>query len=175
MAVGVFLRGVNVGRHRRFRPSVLAAELAHHRLVNIGAAGTFVAHGDVDPELLREDILHSLPFRVDLMIRPAEEILGLIREEPFGHDRPTEDRKRFVSILGNLPQTLPPLPIDRPLGPEWEVRVLRVVGPYAFSLWRRRGRGVVYPNEVVEENLGVTATTRGWTTIVRVCSSLETE
>ena len=42
MALVVFLRGVNVGGHRRFRPSALAAELKHLGAVNIGAAGTFV-------------------------------------------------------------------------------------------------------------------------------------
>jgi len=40
MASVVFLRGVNVGGHKTFRPSVLAKELTHLGLVNIGAAGT---------------------------------------------------------------------------------------------------------------------------------------
>src|SRR6185295_12228721 len=42
MAVVVFLRGVNVGGHRRLRPSVLAKELERLDVVSIGAAGTFV-------------------------------------------------------------------------------------------------------------------------------------
>jgi len=41
VALVVFLRGVNVGGHRTFRPSVLARELEHLDAVNIGAAGTF--------------------------------------------------------------------------------------------------------------------------------------
>ncbi|HEU4387048.1 MAG TPA: hypothetical protein VFV34_04580, partial [Blastocatellia bacterium] len=36
------LRGVNVGRHRTFRPTTLAKQLKHLDAVNIDAAGTFV-------------------------------------------------------------------------------------------------------------------------------------
>ena len=41
-ALVVFLRGVNVGGHRTFRPSVVAKELRKFDVVNVGAAGTFV-------------------------------------------------------------------------------------------------------------------------------------
>ena len=42
MALIVFLRGVNVGGHRTFRPSTLARELSDYDVVSVGAAGTFV-------------------------------------------------------------------------------------------------------------------------------------
>ncbi|MBI3694456.1 MAG: hypothetical protein HY238_06415, partial [Acidobacteria bacterium] len=42
MALVVFMRGVNVGGHKAFQPSVLARELAAFDVVNVGAAGTFV-------------------------------------------------------------------------------------------------------------------------------------
>ena len=42
MTLVVFLRGVNVGGYKTFRPSLLAKELAEFDVVNIGAAGTFV-------------------------------------------------------------------------------------------------------------------------------------
>ena len=41
MALVVFLKGVNVGGHKTFRPSVMARELQLDA-VSIGAAGTFV-------------------------------------------------------------------------------------------------------------------------------------
>jgi hypothetical protein len=43
MALIVFLRGVNVGGHRTFRPTILARELSAYDVVNVGAAGTFVS------------------------------------------------------------------------------------------------------------------------------------
>lgn len=42
MALVVLLRGINVGSHRTFQPSVLAKQLKHLDAVNIGAAGTFL-------------------------------------------------------------------------------------------------------------------------------------
>jgi hypothetical protein len=42
MALIVFFRGINVGGHRAFRPSVLAKELSIYDAVNVGAAGTLV-------------------------------------------------------------------------------------------------------------------------------------
>jgi hypothetical protein len=44
MALIVFLRGVDVGGHRTFRPSILARELSDHDVVNVGAAGTFIGY-----------------------------------------------------------------------------------------------------------------------------------
>jgi hypothetical protein len=42
MALIVFFRGINVGGHRTFRPSMLARELGAYDVVNVGAAGTLV-------------------------------------------------------------------------------------------------------------------------------------
>ena len=54
MALVVFLRGVNVGGHRLFRPSAIAKEMAGLDVVNMGAAGTFTAAGpDCRPNQIR--------------------------------------------------------------------------------------------------------------------------
>ena len=45
MALVVFLRGVNVGGHKAFQPTVLARALAALDVKSIGAAGTFVVRG----------------------------------------------------------------------------------------------------------------------------------
>jgi hypothetical protein len=44
VALVVFLRGVNVGGHRTFRPSILARDLSDYEVVNVGAAG--ILNGD---------------------------------------------------------------------------------------------------------------------------------
>ncbi len=172
MVLVLFLRGVNVGGQKRFKPSALARELSDYGFANVGAAGTFVVRKETDLESLRHEVLVRLPFEAELMICTAEEVVAVAQSDPFA-DMQERDVKHFVSILSDRPQTLPRLPIDSPVGSEWEVRVTQVAGRFAFSIWRRRGRGMVYPNEVVERNLGVTATTRGWNTIVRICTLLE--
>ena len=47
MALVVLLRGVNVGGHRTFRPTVLVRRLESLDVVNVGAAGTFVVRRPV--------------------------------------------------------------------------------------------------------------------------------
>lgn len=175
MALVVFLRGVNVGGHKKFKPSILATELAKYDVVSLGAAGTFIVHGKVGAKALREEIRRRLPFEAEIMICTAEEIVKLVRRRPFGPKPPQKNFKCFVSVLQSLPRTVPRLPMDFPAKGDWEVRLLRVTGRFVLSLWRRSGRGILYPNQVFEKHFGVAATTRGWNTIVSICNTLQKE
>src|SRR6266508_3385328 len=72
LAVAIFLRAANVGGHNTFSTTALAKKLD---LVNIGAAGTFVAHRPVGaPAIARE-----LPFETDVIVRPGAEVLALVK------------------------------------------------------------------------------------------------
>ena len=66
MALVVFLRGVNVGGHRTFRPSVLAKELSEYDVVNVGAAGTFVVRKPGARAKFRAELRRRLPFVADV-------------------------------------------------------------------------------------------------------------
>ena len=173
MAWVVFLRGVNVGGHKAFRPSVLAKDLAEFDVVNVGAAGTFVVRKSISSALLRAELSRRLPFAADLMICRARDVSNLGSENPFPGARSDKDVSRFVSVLAKRPRTLPPLPISQPAGDNWQVKVIEVRGTFALSLHRRVGRTLVYPNEVVERHLGVAATTRNWNTLCAICDILK--
>jgi hypothetical protein len=60
MALVVLLKGINVGGHRIFRPSILADELKRFDVVNVGAAGTFVVRRTVSRTKLREELIRRL-------------------------------------------------------------------------------------------------------------------
>ena len=83
MASVVFFRAVNVGLHQRFQPGALAKELAALGVVNVGAAGTFVVRETSAPTKLQGEILRRLPFKPELMICPAREVLALADGEAF--------------------------------------------------------------------------------------------
>lgn len=169
----VFLRGVNVGGHKTFKPSVLAAELsADFEVTNVGAAGTFVVRRAESAASVRSAILARLGFEAAVMVCPADELLALFSSEPFGRAKPQAGQKRFVSVLEKALERPPRLPIERPPGKDWQVRVVRVEGPYVLSRWRRTGERGIYPNEVVEKALGLSATTRGWETIAKLAKVL---
>jgi uncharacterized protein (DUF1697 family) len=172
MASVVFFRAVNVGGHQTFKPGQLAKQLSEFGVVNIGAAGTFVVRENVSQAKLRAEILRRLPFKSELMICPAREVLALARWDWFPPAPKQKDLGRFVSVLQKVPRTKPPLPIEHPVGPKWEVRVVAIVGRFAVSI---RRLGETYSNAVVEKHFGQPATTRNWNTIEKICAVLEKE
>ena len=161
MALVAFLRAVNLGG-RVLRTKALAARLG---LENVGAAGTFVARGRTDAGALAREIQRALPFETEVMVRPGQEILDLLEGAPLGEA--VEGLQRFVTVLSR-PARAPRLPVERPEGPEWQVRFVEVRGHHALCLRRPGGTRMVYPNAVVEKALGIPATTRGWATLEAV-------
>src|SRR4030081_2255547 len=76
----VFLRAVNVGGTNRCQPALIAKQLAKFGIVNIGAVGTFVVREDVSESTLRAAIARKLPFKCEIMICPARDIINLFRQ-----------------------------------------------------------------------------------------------
>jgi uncharacterized protein (DUF1697 family) len=173
MASVVFLRGVNVGGHKAFQPSVVAKALSDFDVVNVGAAGTFVVRKPGAQRTLLREFQRCMPFSAEVMICPGSELVDLACGEFPGGAVHETDTKRFVSVLAKRPRPLPKLPISQPAGEEWQVKIVSITGKFALSLWRRVGRALIYPNEVVEKRLGVAATTRNWNTIVAICKILK--
>ena len=68
MASIVFLKGVNVGGHRTFRPSVLAKELAAYDVVNVGAAGTFVVRKPVSRANFLAELRRKLQLEAEIWL-----------------------------------------------------------------------------------------------------------
>ena len=96
MAIVVFMRGINVGGHRRFRPSVLAKELSALEVVNVGAAGTLVVRRPGSRARLRAELVRKLPFEAEVALCDDRDLLQLEKENPFGIEGPHPDIVRFV-------------------------------------------------------------------------------
>jgi len=173
MASVVFMRGVNVGGHKTFRPAVLARELSAFDVVNVGAAGTFVVRKTISQAALRAELKRKLHFETDLMICAGRDVLRLVADEPFPRTPAGKDVRRFVTVMAKPPRPVPHLPVRKPAGDDWQVSVVVLSGSFALSLWRRLGRSLVYPNEVVEKAFGVPATTRSWDTLLKIRDLLE--
>ncbi|MGH7151535.1 MAG: hypothetical protein ACREIU_12595, partial [Planctomycetota bacterium] len=165
-------RGVNVGGRKVFRPKALAEELSGLGISNIGAAGTFVVRKAIAARALRSEMCRRLPAGAEVMICPGREVLDLASREPFPRETSPAGARPFVSVLGARPKKRPSLPLRAPEGSGWQVLVARLDGAFASGLWRPAKRSMVYPNEVVERELGVPATTRTWDTILKVAALL---
>src|SRR2546425_1336703 len=109
MAHVVFLRAVNVGGTNRCQPALIAKQLSKFDIVNIGAVGTFVVREDVSESTLRAAIARKLPFKCEIMICPAREIIKLSSKDPFAGQPSGPDITRFVSVLHKRLRVLPPL------------------------------------------------------------------
>jgi uncharacterized protein (DUF1697 family) len=172
MASVVFLRAANVGKHNRFQPGVLARELAKFGVVNIGAVGTFVVRETVSAATLRAALLRKLPFKCDVMICSAKEIVDLAETDPFSGER-SDDIEAYVTLMAKPPASVPKLPIYAPSEQNWEVKVLRIIGAAALSLRRRVKNGRFYPNQIIEKKFSVATTTRNWNTLEKVAKILQ--
>jgi len=170
----VFLRGVNVGGHRTFRPAQLVKELQHLGAVNIGAAGTFVIRGPVSQAALRTELKRRLPFETEIMICPGRDIAGLLSHTCFaGHqDRP--DIVRFVSVLARTPASGPRLPISRPESGQWLLQVVARDRRFIFGMYRRHMDAVRHLG-ALDKMFGMPATTRNWNTISAIAKVLQSK
>jgi hypothetical protein len=136
MALVVFLRGINVGGHRRFRPSVLAKELCGFDAVNVGGAGTLVVFRPGSRTKLRLELVRKLPFEAEIVICEGRDILHLEKNNPFGIEEPHPGRVRIVSILSKDRQCTTAIPLRLPPEGEWFVSVLAKKQQFVCGVYR---------------------------------------
>lgn len=164
MALVVLLRGVNVGGHKTFRPSVLARQLRHLDPVNIGAAGTLVIRKAVSLARLRTEIARKLPFEAEVVICQGRDILKLLARDPFARRRVRPEIVRFVSVLTRPPRLTPRLPIKLPAGGTWLLQVVARDRRFVLGMYRRHMKTIGYLG-MLDRFFGVPVTTRNWNTI----------
>src|SRR5207247_11296765 len=124
MSLVVFLRGVNVGGHRTFRPTTLTQQLKHLDAVNIGAAGTFVIRQPVTRARLRAELASRLPFNTEIMICQGREIVRLMSHNHFADQPKRPDIVRFVSVLAPRSRSAPSMPVSFPSSGPWLFKLL---------------------------------------------------
>ena len=173
MALVALLRGVNVGGHRTFRPSILARELSEFDVMNIGAAGTFVVRKPGSRSNFRAALTSKLPFEAQVVICDGRDFLRLETANPFGAEPSSPDIVRFVSILSKAGATRVPLPVSFPSEGEWLVRVIASEGQFVFGMYRRHMKTIGYLGQV-DKLFNGPATTRNWNTIMAVVKILKT-
>jgi uncharacterized protein (DUF1697 family) len=171
VALVVFLRGINVGGHRTFRPSTLVEQLKHLDAVNIGAAGTFVVRRPVSHAQLRLEFARRLPFDARITICQGLEIVRLMSREFFSDHLVRPDLVRFVSVLSRSPRSAPSMPISLPSTGKWLVRILERENRFLVGLYRRHMKVISYLG-TLDRVFGVSVTTRNWNTITAIAKIL---
>jgi uncharacterized protein (DUF1697 family) len=168
----VFLRAVNVGRTNLCRPALLAKQLSRFGVVNIGAVGTFVVRENVGESILRNAIAKKLPFKCEIMICPAGDIIELASTDPFAEDASDPDITRFVNVLAKRLAHPPALPLCLPSENDWLLKIIAIQNKFVVGVYRRQTKAISYLGKI-EKLLGVPATNRSWNTIQKVAKVLE--
>jgi len=169
MALVVFLRGVNVGGQKTFRPSVLAEELREYDVVNIGAAGTFVVRKPPAEPKLRAELLGRLPFEAEIIICQGRDLIALAAEDPFRGQPLPPDIVRFVTVLS---KPRPIAPVAFPADDGWLLRIFGSKRKFVFGVYRRQMKAISYLTRF-EKQVGVPVTTRNWNTITAIVRALD--
>lgn len=172
MALIVFLRGMNVGGHRTFRPSTVARNLAAYDVVNVGAAGTFIVRKPGSRNKFLADLRRNLPFEVKVAFCEASDILRLEVDNPFGDEAADQGIVRFVSILPEVRQSKTSFPLSIPSDEGWFVRIKGARDRLVFGEYRRHMKTIGYLG-CIDDLFGAPATTRGWSTILLVLQILK--
>src|SRR6266496_3352333 len=167
----VFLRAVNVGGSNRCHPAQIAKQLAKFGVVNIGAVGTFVVREDVSESALRGAIIKKLPFKSEIMICPARDVIKLASKDPFARQPSGPDITQFVNVLAKRLPARPALPLSLPSDKDWLLKIITIEDRFVLGLYRRQMKAISYLGKI-EKLLGVPATTRNWNTIGKVAGIL---
>jgi hypothetical protein len=168
----VFVRGLNVGGYRRFRPAVLAQQLQHLDAVNVGAAGTFVIRQPRGVTPLRAEIARRMPFDAEIVICKGTDIVSLTSHDFFTRYPARPDTVRFVSVLSRPPRSEPRLPLILPGGGRWLLKVLARQDRFVLGVYRRHMKVIGYLGSL-DRLFGVPATTRNWNTMTAIAKVLD--
>lgn len=172
IALVVFLRGVNVGGNRVFRPAALPAKLPELDLVNIGAAGTFVVRRRVPRAGLRDALRRQLPFEAEIVICGGNQVLRLLAADHFAAQGLRDTDVRFVSVLGARPRVEPLLPMELRDGRRWLVKLIGRRDCFVVGAYRRALKTIGYLGRI-DKLFDVPITTRNWNTMQAVGRLLE--
>lgn len=172
MALIAFLRGINVGGYRTFRPGILAKELTDYGVINVGAAGTFIVRKSGSRAKFRAELLRRLPFKAEIALCDGRDLIRLETENPFGPNPPRPDIIRFVSILSRPCNCPPDIPYTLPSDGEWFVRVIALQKRFVLGEYRRHMKTIGYLGQL-DKLFGAPATTRSWTTILTIVRILK--
>src|ERR1700730_11023446 len=146
MSSVVFLRAVNVGGANRCQPALIAKQLAKFDVVNIGAVGTFVVLEDVSESTLRAAIAKKLPFKCEIMICPARDLMRLASKDPFSRQPLGPNVVRFVSVLAKRPGVRFDLPQTFTASParNWLLKIIAIEDRFVLGLYRRQMKAISY-------------------------------
>ena len=171
-----FLRAINVGGHRIITMSDLRATFERAGGRNVT---TLIQSGNVLFDASARGVTgivrkvgqalgRTLGTEPEILVRSVGRIETLIAAAPFRGVQSTHGVKLYVAFLLRKPRVTPALPL---VSSREALEVIRIDDREAFVVSRQKPNGLFgFPNTFIEDELGVAATTRNWSTITKIVS-----
>jgi uncharacterized protein (DUF1697 family) len=171
------LRGLNVGGNNLIKMDVLRSVCESAGLKNVK---TFLQAGNVAFESasknptfiaskIEKQLLASMKREVKAFVLPLAELAKITKKDPFKRIEPG-DVMLCVVFFADEPAKSPKLPVKS----TDNLELIAIDDRVAFVVARRKQNGWFgFPNGFVEKQLGVTATTRQWSTIKKFVAFAE--
>jgi uncharacterized protein (DUF1697 family) len=167
----VFLRGINVGGHRRVPMADLRAlleRLGYDRVRTHLQSGNVVLESKASPKALARaiegGIADELGVDVEVFVRTRDELADVIARDPLGDvaDNPSRYLVSFLSAKPDPARVREAAAVD--VGPE-----RFIVSGREIYAWHPDGVHASKLAKVLSERrLGVTATARNWNTVTKL-------
>ena len=168
-----FMRAINVAGHSVVKMDALRGAFA--------AAGcrnprTYIQSGNVifESSTSAETILRTLPGNLAsvlgaepvIFLRTFEEVAGLVKSNPFRAFKSESKAKLYVAFLAEQPRAQPHFPL---LQPKEGLEAFGMNGREVFIVSRPNPAGFYgFPNNFIEKELKVSATSRNWNTLTKI-------
>lgn len=162
------LRKINVGGKNLMKMDALREAFEAAGLKNVRTfqqAGNVVFEG-TNANRLEKLVSQAFNADVRLLVFSLDELAKLTKQDPFKRVKPGDDVMLCVVFLFDKPAAIPKLPLKSTSD---KLELIAIRDRAAFVVARRKKTGWFgFPNSFVEKQLGVTATTRQWSTVKKL-------
>ena len=171
-----FLRAINVGGKRMIKMEALRGVFESAGYQNVR---TFIASGNVifnatetDPDSLakkiEKKILKAFGHDVTVIVLTLAELQRVVKLNPFKNIKASKEVMLFVSFLSSEPAKKLKLPMR---SANENLDVIALKGRVAFVVaYHKKNGWFGFPNNFLEKDLNVAATTRNWTTVRKIAA-----
>ena len=176
MRYGAFLRGINVGKHKRVRMEDLRSAFS---LLGFSRVETYIQSGNVffdTPEknlpqmtaVIQEALQKLIGGEVPVFIRSLVALNEILRQDPFRVVKSSDESKRFICFLSHEIKDKIRLPL---FSPNKDVEIIAIRGADLFGLIHPYKGRSGYPGNFIEAALDVRMTTRFWETLQKMITA----
>jgi len=170
-----FLRGINVGGNKLIKMEALAAVFTRAGFRNVK---TYIASGNVIfstpasnvdalAKRIEKLLLTSFGHEVSVLLFPFAELQAIVDTNPF--KRTKRGDVMLFSVLLRAPSTRAKPPLESKTE---KFKVVAIHDRAVFIVARRKRTGWFgFPNNWVEKEFGVTASTRNWSTLQKIVTA----